>query len=196
MTSSEGLEARIRSPVRVVGGWKCWSWEFWFLYLSSITFIYHQSSIYYLSIIYVSKKSESAVTQLCPTLCSPVDCSLPGCSWILQARILEWVVIFFSRASSQPKDWTWVSCVVDRFFTVWATREALSMFYVLSICLSSLHHLSTYHLSIYVCLPSVCLSTIYYLCMCLPTHLSIFAASSLDGSGKGILCRYISAQSE
>ena len=39
------------------------------------------------------------VTQSCPTLCAPVDCSLPGSSVhdILQARILEWVVISFSR---------------------------------------------------------------------------------------------------
>ena len=39
------------------------------------------------------------------------------------ARILEWVVIPFSRGSSQPRDWTWVSSIIDRRFTVWATRE-------------------------------------------------------------------------
>ena len=42
---------------------------------------------------------------------------------ILQARILEWVVIRFSRRSSRPRDGTWVSHVAGRFFTVWATRE-------------------------------------------------------------------------
>ena len=43
-------------------------------------------------------------------LCDPMDCSPPGSSvhGILQARILEWVVISFSRVSSQPRDWTWV----------------------------------------------------------------------------------------
>ena len=48
------------------------------------------------------KKSESEVAQLCPTLCNPVDCSPPGSSvhGILQARILEWVAISFSRESS------------------------------------------------------------------------------------------------
>ena len=58
--------------------------------------------------------------------CDPMDCSLPGSSvhGILQARILEWVVIPFSRESSQPRDWTWISCIVGGFFTVWATREA------------------------------------------------------------------------
>ena len=47
---------------------------------------------------------ESEVAQLCPTLCDPMDCSLPGSSiyGILQARILEWVTISFSRGSSQP----------------------------------------------------------------------------------------------
>ena len=44
---------------------------------------------------------------------------------ILQARILGWVVITFSRESSMPRDWTCVSCTAGRFFTIWATREAL-----------------------------------------------------------------------
>ena len=43
---------------------------------------------------------------------------------ILQARILEWVAISFSRGSSQPRDGTWVSCIAGRLFTTWATREA------------------------------------------------------------------------
>ena len=42
----------------------------------------------------------------------------------LQARILEWVAIPFSRGSSRPRDWIWVSCIAGRFFTLWATREA------------------------------------------------------------------------
>ena len=48
------------------------------------------------------------VTQSCPTLCNHVDCSPPGSSvhGILQARILEWVAISFSRGSSQPRDQT------------------------------------------------------------------------------------------
>ena len=49
-----------------------------------------------------AKESESEVPQSCPTLCNPVDCSLPGSSLhgILQARILKWVAISFSRLSS------------------------------------------------------------------------------------------------
>ena len=48
------------------------------------------------------------VTQSCPTLCNPMDCSPPGFSihGILQARILEWVAISFSRGTSWPRDWT------------------------------------------------------------------------------------------
>ena len=44
--------------------------------------------------------------QSCPTLCEPMDCSPPGSSihWISQARVLEWVTISFSRASSRPRD--------------------------------------------------------------------------------------------
>ena len=44
--------------------------------------------------------------------------------WILQARILEWVAVPFSRGSSQPRNQTRVSCIADRFFTNWAIREA------------------------------------------------------------------------
>ena len=53
-------------------------------------------------------------------LCSLMDCSLPGSSvhGILQTRILEWVVIPLSRESSQPRDWTRVSCIVGGFFTI------------------------------------------------------------------------------
>ena len=42
---------------------------------------------------------------------------------ILQARILEWVAISFFRGTSWPRDQTWVSCNLGRFFTVWAVRE-------------------------------------------------------------------------
>ena len=73
------------------------------------------------SIDWNSKTKCVLVTQLCPTLCDMIDCSPTGSSVqeILQARILEWVAIPFSRGSSQLRDWTWVSYIV-----VWATREA------------------------------------------------------------------------
>ena len=70
---------------------------------------------------------EREVTQSCPTLCNPMDGSLPGSAvhGIFQARILEWAAISFSRGSSQSRDRTRVACIADKLFTVWATREAL-----------------------------------------------------------------------
>ena len=69
-----------------------------------------------------------SVTQPHLTFCNPMDCSPPGSSvhGILQVRILEWVAIPFSRESSWPRDWTCVSPIAGRFFTIWATRKALS----------------------------------------------------------------------
>ena len=83
-----------------------------------------------------SSRVKVLVTQSCPTLCDPVGCSPPGSSvhGILQARVLEWIVISFSRGSSQPRERTRVSCVADRFLpsepqgnqeweqAVWSTR--------------------------------------------------------------------------
>ena len=66
------------------------------------------------------------VTQLCPTLCNPMDFSTPASSvhGIFQPSILEQIAISFSMGSSQPRDQTWVSCIAGRFFAIWATREA------------------------------------------------------------------------
>ena len=64
--------------------------------------------------------------------CDPMDCNLPGSSvhGILQARILEWVSMSFSRGSSWSKNRTRVSCIAGRFFTNWTTREALPFTYI------------------------------------------------------------------
>ena len=62
------------------------------------------------------------VSQSCPTLCNPIDYTVHG---ILQARILEWVAFPFSRGSSQPRDQTQDSHIAGRFFSSWATREAI-----------------------------------------------------------------------
>ena len=80
------------------------------------------------------KDSVVLVVQSCPTVCDPMDCSLPGSSlhgilqvrileWKKKKRILEWIAIPFSRGSSWPRDWTQVSCVAGSLFTVWATGK-------------------------------------------------------------------------
>ena len=62
---------------------------------------------------------QTEVAQSCPTLCEPIDCSLPGSSvhGIFQAIVLEWIAISFFRRSSQPRARTQVSHIVDRRFS-------------------------------------------------------------------------------
>ena len=64
---------------------------------------------------FITDKDMCEITQLCLTLCDPMDCSLPDSSvhGIFQARILEWGAISFSRESSWPRVWTRVSCIAS-----------------------------------------------------------------------------------
>ena len=82
----------------------------WIIHFPTASVTYLQS---------ISSVEFSSVAQSRLTLCDPVDCSPPGSSihWILQARVLEWVAISFSRGSSQPRDQTQVSCIAGKFFT-------------------------------------------------------------------------------
>ena len=59
-------------------------------------------------------KVKEKITQSCPALCDPMVYTVHG---ILQARILEWVALPFSRGSSQPRDQTQVSHIAGGFFT-------------------------------------------------------------------------------
>ena len=59
--------------------------------------------------------SEVKVAQSCLTLVDPMNYTFHG---ILQARILEWIAVPFSRGSSQPRDGTQVSFIAGRFFTI------------------------------------------------------------------------------
>ena len=116
---SLGLEWKLTfsSPVS-----KCWVFQIcWHTECSTLTA---------LSFLYV----KVLVTQLCLTLCNHMDCSPSGSSVhrILQERILEWVAIPFSRGSSQPRDRTWFSCIIGRFFTVWVTREIDKLYQIVS----------------------------------------------------------------
>ena len=104
-------------------------------------FIFHHFHIYILALLiyytlvvicFVLCVIYLEVAQSCPTLWDPTDCSLPDSSvhTIFQARVLEWVAISFCRRSSQPRDWTWASCIAGRWFTVWATREATVIYLI------------------------------------------------------------------
>ena len=100
-----------------------WNRSSWLLNAIQVSHVLSCISCWILSITAAAAAAKSL--QLCPTLCDPMDCSLRGSSihGIFQARVLEWVAISFSRGSYQPRDWTWVSRIVGRRFTVWATRE-------------------------------------------------------------------------
>ena len=91
------------------------------------------------------------VAQLCPNLCDPMDCSplghsllqgisptqgsspgFPHCRWILYClshqgspKIMKCVAYPFSRESSQPSNWTGLSCIAGRFFTSWVTGNSI-----------------------------------------------------------------------
>ena len=74
----------------------------------------------------------------CPSLFNTLNCSPLGSSVheIPQARVLEWIAMLSSRGSSQPRDLTQVSLIAGRFFTGWATWEALS---ILEVKWSKIH---------------------------------------------------------
>ena len=122
----------------------------------------------------------------------PMDCSLRGSSVheIFQAVVLEWIAISFSKGSSQPRDRTWVSRIVDRRFTIWATREVRHIVYVcnmgylvpLHMKYGSLVIYSSYKLdffSVYPVqyeigctmsnFPEFCIWTSGFVCFCIPS---------------------------
>ena len=83
------------------------------------------------------------VAHLCPTLCNPIDSSLPGSYvyGILQARILEWVAIPISRVSSRPRDQTQVFCIAGRLLSHQGRTYHLldTQFPYISACSSHFH---------------------------------------------------------
>ena len=98
--------------------------------------------------------------------CDPMDCSLPGSSvhGILQSKMLEWVAISFSRGSSWPRNWTQVFCNAGRFFTNWATKEALwARRFSVNICRWSFQVFPNqtekrpWNLTLVICNPKECL---------------------------------------
>ena len=98
------------------------------------------------------------VAELSPTLCDQMDCSPPGSSvhGVLQAKILEWIAMPFSRGSSQPRDQTHVSSTEGRFFTAETSGKSslicrLSQSPEAKIALSTFLH-SCLGFSLYLCL--------------------------------------------
>ena len=89
---------------------------------------------------------------------------------ILKARILEWVVIPFSRGSSLPRDQTQVSYIVSKFFTVLATREAWYLYTQLQTYPFMSSWLNYHHFLLYM--PRMC------------QHESIVEAKTYSNSGK------------
>ena len=106
------------------------------------------------------------VAQLCLTLCDPLDYSLPGFSahGVFQAGVVEWVAIPFSKWSSQPRDWTWFSCITDIVFSVWATRVTLKLGFYLKKKFCKCFIVLVIYLPNYI-------SFIYYLPIFLTYHL-------------------------
>ena len=110
------------------------------------------------------------VTQLCLTLCDPVDYSQSGSSvhGIFQARILEWVGVPFSGGSSQPRSRTQVSHIAGRFSTAWITREAhiyryISIFFFWSFLIMVYCKI----LNIGPCATDLCCLPISYIVVCI-----------------------------
>ena len=104
-------------------------------------------------------------SQSYPVLCDPVDCSSPGSSvhGILQARILEWVAISFSRESSLPRDPIQISCTAGRFFAIWATRETPKYQSRYGIQ-NAMKKLNTYLLNLMCVCVCVCVCSVGQLC--------------------------------
>ena len=102
----------------VLSVWNVFSWLGWILCFVNLYNYFHiQFSFLRIWMVWDFQRldmkvtSESEVAQSCPTLCDPMDCSLPDSSihGIFQARVLEWGAISFSRGPFWPRDQTWVS---------------------------------------------------------------------------------------
>ena len=98
--------------------------EKWFLYLSIsplFQILFHYSLLHifeYSTVCYTVDLCWLSILAVCVSH-SLVSDSVHGS---LQAKTLEWVAIPFSRGSSWLRDWTWVSCITGRSFTIWATQ--------------------------------------------------------------------------
>ena len=93
-----------------------------------------------------------SITSVMSTLCSCVDCSLPGSSVhvIVPARILEGTAISSCSGSSWPRDWTHISCLAGRFFTAEPWGKP-AFYYKKGFCfIDPFNYISVYYLFISV----------------------------------------------
>ena len=124
MEKSKGISKTLLELISKTDKTKCCIYIQW-IWIYTIKWMNLENMLSEISQTQKNKYCEREVAQSCPTLWDPIDCSLPDSSvhGIFQAIVLEWIAISFSRGSSQPRARTRVSCIVDRCFTVWATRE-------------------------------------------------------------------------
>ena len=112
----------------------------WFSYVCVCVYIYIYVQIW------IKWKVKVLVTQSFLTLCDSMDCIA---HWAPLSMEL-WVAISFSRGSSQPRDWTLVSCIAGRLFTDWATRETCKYIslcvyiYYIYVCVCVYHYDNIY----------------------------------------------------
>ena len=104
------------------------------------------------------------------------------CPWNSPGKNAGWVAIPFSKGSSQPRDWTWVSCIAGRFFMVWATRKPHS----------SLTHPHSSLFSVGICITSVYTDTpqdnvAIFIQRWLVKYTQIFAISDLHSFLKNLI---------
>ena len=120
--------------------------KFWILISIKLYLSNFESAYFKVIWVSVGEKVIALVTQSSLTLCNPMNCSPLGSSVhrILQAIILEWIVIPFSRGSSQPRDQTQVSFIAGRFFTVWATMVGIYKLDLINMFLNSLLYISLF----------------------------------------------------
>ena len=142
---------------------QCLSFLFWHI---SVSLVSSRSPPVLFQMVRFHSLFMCLVAQLFPILVTPqMDCSLPGSSVhvILQARILEWVAISFSRGSSQPRDRasdSSLSWIAGEFLTCWAIKETQ----YICVCTHT-------HTHLYVCTQIYIYIFIYHL----------FIHSSTDG---------------
>ena len=108
--------------------WYLWLKGFVYGFLPGCKLFWHPNEVIFKKPLLCENKIvlKKDSIKMYPTLGDAMDCSPPGSSvhGILQARILEWVAIPYSRRSSWPRNWTQVSSIAGRFFTEWAMWEA------------------------------------------------------------------------